>query len=99
MLKLQPELLVAGFPCQSVSAAAPKGLGLKGKSGVFEALCRILQFLQANLEVFDFIVECTDFSHRHKQDFRYVSEQLGVEPVVLCASDLAACYRRRAYWA
>ena len=98
LVAMRPELLVAGFPCQSVSVSAPKGKGLKGKSGAFEALNTIIRRLREVGVLFDFVVECTDFSHRHKQDFRYVTDQLGVEPVVLCASDLAACYRRRAYW-
>ena len=99
LIALAPDLLTAGFPCQSVSGAAPKGRGLQGKSGVFEALKTILAALKEALPNLDFVVECTDFSRRHKEDFRYVSAQLGVQPVILCASDLAACYRRRAYWA
>ena len=100
LVQLKPDLVVAGFPCQSVSSAAPKGKGLKGKSGAFEAVKVIVQRLQQRLaEKVDFLVECTDLSARHKEDFSYVSEQLGVQPVVLCASALSACYRKRAYWA
>ena len=64
-----------------------------------KCLKTILAALKEALPNLDFVVECTDFSRRHKEDFRYVSAQLGVQPVILCASDLAACYRRRAYWA
>ena len=93
------DLVVAEFPCQSVSVTAPQGQGLRGKSGVFEAVRRIVQAVrEANPEA-DFLLECTDFSQRHPHDWKYVSEQLGVEPVVICASKISACCQKRAYWA
>ena len=98
LVALKPHLLVAGFPCQSVSTAAPQGQGLEGKSGIFEALSYILRRLREADVLMDFIIECTDFSKRHPADFEYVSRSLGTEPVVLCAGDISACFRRRAYW-
>ena len=96
---MKPDLVVAGFPCQSVSVAAPQGQGLRGKSGVFEAVRRIVEAVRTANPDADFLLECTDFSQRHPKDWRYVSEQLGVEPVVICASRISACCRKRAYWA
>ncbi len=48
-----------------------------------------------------FLVECTrtDFSGKHPGDFEYVSAMLGARLVVLCAGDVSACYRKRAYLA
>ena len=99
LMDMNLDLITAGFPCQSVSSAAPAGQGLRGKSGVFEALRIIVEALTEHNPHIDFLIECVDFSTRHAEDFNYVSESLGVEPVVMCASDLSACYRRRAYWA
>ena len=94
-----PDLVVAGFPCQSVSVAAPHGQGLRGKSGVFEAVSRIVKAVREVNPAAHFLLECTDFSTRHPKDWRYVSDTLGVEPVVICASRISACCRKRAYWA
>ena len=95
---MKPDLVVAGFPCQSVSVAAPHGQGLKGKSGVFEAVSSIVKAVRAVNPEADFLLECTDFSKRHPSDWKYVSDTLGVEPVVICASRISACCRKRAYW-
>ena len=46
-----------------------------------------------------FLLEWADFRKRHPANFSKVSEALGVTPKVLEAGDIAACYRRRAYWA
>ena len=75
---LKPRLVVAGFPCQSVSEANAQGEGLKGKSGVFEAVRIIVQELRSADWDVDFFLECTDFARRHPKDYAYVCAALGV---------------------
>ena len=60
------------------------------------ALKVIVQHLRRHDIECHFAVECTDFKKKHPVDFRYVSDMLGVEPVVLCAGQISACYRKRA---
>jgi len=95
------DLVVGGFPCQSVSIAAPRGRGIKAdsKSGVFEAVRRIVMAVREADPQAHFLVECVDFSQRHPADFDAVSEALGVQPWVLDAATISACTRKRAYWA
>ena len=42
---------------------------------------------------------CMDFVGNHIADFRVVDQELGVCPVVLCASYVSAGFKKRAYWA
>ena len=91
--------MVAGFPCQSVSQANARGQGLQGKSGGFEAIAKIVNFLQSEEWQTDFLVECTDFSRNHPAFFKMVGVRLGVQPVILEAAHIGACFRKRAYWA
>ena len=95
------DLVVGGFPCQSVSIAAPRGRGIRAdsKSGVFEAVRRIVMAVREADPQAHFLVECVDFSQRHPADFDAVSEALGVQPWVLDAATISACTRKRAYWA
>ena len=46
----------------------------------------------------DFVLECTDFSGNHTARFRLVGELVGVSPVILCASDISPCRRKRPFW-
>ena len=46
-------------------------------------------------------MECTDrdFVGNHTEDFRVMGQELGVCPVILCATDVSAGFKKRAYWA
>jgi hypothetical protein len=46
----------------------------------------------------DFILECVDFREKHPKDFTRVTEVTGVQPLILRASRIAPCYRRREFW-
>ena len=95
------DLVVGGFPCQSVSIAAPKGRDIKAdsKSGVFEAVRRIAMAVRSADPQSHFLIECVDFAKRHPADFEAASEALGVKPWVLDAGSISACTRKRADWA
>ena len=92
------DLVTGGFPCQQFSEANPSGAGLEGTESVFWAVLKIVRVVCENPDA-RFLLECTDFKTRHPADFARVSEELGVAAKVLQAGDIAACYRRRAYWA
>lgn len=97
--RLRPHLVVAGFPCQGVSCANKFGTGLRGKSGVFEAVRIIITYLRSEGVGCDFLVECVDFKDKYPAEFAYVCRALGVRAVTLRAERVSACFRRRAYWA
>ena len=93
----QADLLIGGFPCQDVSSANKTGRGLKGeKSSLFYVILELVRRIR--LGSGDFVLECTDFVGKHTADFRRVGELLGVSPVILCASDISAGRRQRAFW-
>jgi hypothetical protein len=46
----------------------------------------------------DFFLECVDFSKKHPEHFDLVSRITGATPEIICASRVAACRRRRAFW-
>jgi site-specific DNA-cytosine methylase len=93
------DLVVGGFPCVDVSGANAGGKGLKGQRSalVFDMWKVICKCRQVN-PACDFMMECVDFSVKHRADFDMVSTMVGVKPVVLCASRIAACRRKRAFW-
>ena len=94
------DLVVAGFPCQDVSSANKYGEGLLGnRSALFFKAWRTVEKLQEVNPKLQFLLECTDFSRNWGRDFELVGDTVGVQPVVVCASRVAACYRKRAYWA
>ena len=93
------DLVVAGFPCQDLSSAFRVGAGLAGarSSLFFEVWAVICKLRRVNPDL-DFVLECVDFRKKHPLDFRLVEEVTKVEPVVLCASEISACFQRRAFW-
>ena len=57
---------------------------------------RIARSLYREME---FVFECTWFRDKHWQDWEFVSDTLGVDPVKLDAGTVAAAWRKRAFWA
>ena len=93
------DLVVAGFPCQDLSSAYKEGKGLKGgRSGLFFDIWAVICKLRRVNPGLDFFLECVDFSKKFPVDFDLVSRITGVTPEVICASRIAACRRRRAFW-
>ena len=92
------DLVVGGFPCQSVSVAAPKGKGLKSTSKVFWAVHTVVQAVLRGKSDARTIIECTDFSKRHPEGYKAVTKALGCESLVIDAGESEVCYRRRWYW-
>jgi site-specific DNA-cytosine methylase len=51
LIKLSPDIVTAGFPCQDISTASAGGLGLKGdKSSLFYQILRIID-LQKSIRI------------------------------------------------
>ena len=85
------DLVVGGFPCQSVSVAAPKGKGLASTSKVFWAVNAVVQAVLRSNPDARMIIECTDFSKRHPVDFKTVTEALGCESLSLTQGKAKYC--------
>ena len=92
------DLIIAGFPCQDLSEANKSGDGLRGnKSALFFKIWEVVKkFTLVNPDL-HFILECTDFRKNHPADFEMVNALVG-PAVVMCASRIAPCFRKRAYW-
>lgn len=84
------DLMLAGFPCQSISSLG-KGAGLAGKSGLFWEFIRLKQELQPTY----WLVENVDGL---KSALDEVTTVLGVDPVRICSSLLTGQKRARLYW-
>lgn len=90
------DLLLAGFPCQTVSLANKGGKDINsGKSALVFELYRIykeLRVLNPNLK---FLIENVKMS---KQNQDVVSDLFRVEPIVINSSKFAIQNRKRLYW-
>ena len=95
------DLVIFGSPCRSLSAATagrPQyNNGLQGVSGLFYDCNKILQWVQQhNNPNVKFLVENVDSSK--KGDIATISEQLGVEAVLINSNLFSAQDRKRLYW-
>lgn len=88
------DLLVAGFPCQSLScAASQKESGLiKGKSVLFWELIRIFRIVKPKYFLFE------NVASMKASDRDEISRVVGVDPVKIDSSLLTAQSRKRLYW-
>ena len=94
------DMMVCGWTCVDMSSANKKGKGLRGqKSNVFFAAREILRIARSLYREMEFVFECTWFREKHWQDWEFVSDTLGVDPVKLDAGTVAAAWRKRAFWA
>lgn len=103
MLKTLPkiDLVMFGFPCRSMSKATAGrkeyNNGLQGVSWLFYPCNDILQWIiKNNNPDVKFLVENVDSNN--KADINEVSEQLGVEPVMIDSNLFSAQDRKRNYW-
>lgn len=88
------DLMCAGFPCQELSAANPRGRGLAGDRsgpGLMEAL-RLRDEFDPTYWMFENVVPKRD------EDMRTISRLIGVEPYVYEAADFGPMMRQRAFW-
>lgn len=86
------DLLIGGSPCQDFSAANKERLGVEGmKSKLFFEFVRLLREIKPKY----FLLENVRMKKEH-QDF--VSNILGVEPIVINSELVSAQLRHRLYW-
>jgi len=87
------DLMCAGFPCQDLSRANPRGDGLTGERsgpGLQEAL-RLRDEFDPKYWMFENVVG-------KDADMREISRMIGVDPVVYDAADFGPMRRLRAFW-
>ena len=88
------DLVAGGFPGQRVSVAAPKGRGLESTSKMFWAVNAVVQAVLRSNPDAKMIIERTDFSKMHPEDFKTVTEALECESLDIDAGESETCYRR-----
>lgn len=87
------DLLIGGSPCQDLSVAKKRREGLKGaRSGLFYEYVRILREVKPKY----FILE--NVASMSTRDRDAISEELGVEPVMIDAALVSAQSRKRLFW-
>ena len=86
------DILVGGSPCQDLSSAG-KGVGLMGnRSILFFEYVRLLGETNPKYFLFENVASMKD------KDKDIISEQLGVEPIIINSNLLTAQNRLRYYW-
>ena len=94
------DMVICGFSCRDMSVAHRRGRGLQGNSSnVYFAAAQILRWVRDVNPQADFVFECTVFEKKHPRDWEFVSNDLGVRPVVLDAGSIGPVWRKRAFWA
>ncbi len=85
------DLLIGGFPCQSYSFAG-KQRGFEDSRGtLFYECARLLKELKPKYFLFENVVMKKEYEN-------YISEQFGVEPILINSSLVSAQNRKRLYW-
>ena len=92
-------LIVYGFPCQGVSRANVKGLGLADpRSGLLFHAIRITKMVEAVAVKVVKLVECV--ARWNKPDhFRFACGKLEMDHLVVCSGQHSYAKRERTYWA
>lgn len=90
------DMLCGGFPCQDLSNANPKGLGLEGdRSGLFYNLVDAMETLQPK----NFLIEnVVPKDAKRLEDLDKVSSYLGVPYQILQNAESGPVMRKRAIW-
>ena len=87
------DLLIGGSPCLDLSIGNKKRKGLEGeRSKLFYEYVRILKFLKPKY----FILE--NVASMSLKDKEIITQQLGVEPILIDASLVSAQCRKRYFW-
>ena len=105
------KLFLAGFPCQDFSSlrkilskkqrAALKGKdprpGVKGKTGRFAvAMLQVWHWVCKHHPDCELFVECVVFDDM--PDWKFITEALGVDPIIINAADHSYTHRSRGWW-
>ena len=105
------KLFLAGFPCQDFSSlrkilskkqrAALKGRdprpGVKGKTGRFAvAMLQVWHWVCKHHPDCELFVECVVFDDM--PDWKFITEALGVDPIIINAADHSYTHRPRGWW-
>lgn len=86
------DLLIGGSPCQDLSRAKRDGKGLDGeKSSLFYDYVRVLNIVKPKY----FLLENVKMRNSYKD---IITEELGVEPILINSSLVSAQHRKRLYW-
>ena len=86
------DLLIGGFPCQSFSIAGNRK-GLEDERGqLFFEMIRILDEVKPKYFLFENVASMS------KDNQAFISEKLGVEPIMINSALLTAQNRKRLYW-
>ena len=86
------DLLVGGFPCQSFSIAGSRK-GFEDERGqLFFEMMRILEEIKPKYFLFENVASMS------KDNQAFISEKLGVEPIMINSALLTAQNRKRLYW-
>ena len=87
------DLLIGGSPCQDLSSANPNKAGLNGaKSGLFYEYIRILRGTRPRYFIFENVYSMSP------QARDTITQELGVEPLLINASRFSAQSRKRLFW-
>ena len=88
---LKIDILFGGFPCQDFSMAG-KQAGLSGqRGGLFFELLRVFRAVKPKYFLFENVV-------MQPEILRYISSEIGIEPVLIDSSKFSAQHRKRFYW-
>jgi len=86
------ELMIGGFPCQSFSIAGNRK-GLRDERGqLFFELLRILKEVKPKYFLFENVASMS------KENQAFISEKLGVEPIMINSDRFVQQNRKRLYW-
>lgn len=91
--KIECDLLIGGSPCQDLSVAKINRKGLQGeRSSLFWEYVRIKKLLEPKW----FILE--NVASMPQKDKDIITKEMGIEPVMFCASLVSAQKRKRLFW-
>ncbi len=86
------DLLIGGFPCQSFSIAGNRKGFEDERGNLFFELLRILKEVKPKYFLFE------NVASMGKENQAFISEKLGVEPIMINSALLTAQQRKRLYW-
>ena len=90
------DLVMFGSPCQSFSIAMKKesrvGLVDKKRSGLFLECYRILKEINPKYFFIENVASMKD------EDRDFISNLLGIRPIMIDSADFSPCHRKRYYW-
>jgi len=87
------DLLIGGSPCQDLSVAKGSREGLKGRrSALFYEYLRILKEIKPKYFILENVASMRD------ADRDIISEEIGIQPIMIDAGLVSAQERKRYYW-